>query len=918
LRYLVENPRRLVTQEELVNAVWGKTAISDSVLRSHIRELRQVLGSGIIETVVGRGYRFLVDVQESDASEEPYVTVPDAPTSDALLHCFVGREAEFDVLKKALQKARDGKRQLVFVTGEAGVGKTTLVDSFLNHAATLGNVWCTQGSCVEHYGSGEAYLPVVAALGRLCRSPGGEHVVDVLSRYAPPWFTQMPAHVTGDRVEELRWRVAGATQARMLLALAEALEALSRDKPVVLALDDLQWSDPSTVELLALLGRRRDSARLLVVGTYRATELARSHPLTKVIGELVAHKQAADISLHAFSEENVAEYAYNRFVGNAFPCELSRTIYRTTGGNALFVVTLFDDLEGRQMIRSFDGHWELATSIEDVASRRPDSIRRLLDVQIDRFSVTEQRVVEAASVAGNTFAVGVVAHALDMPVDEVEPCCESLANEHRFLRYLGTETWSDGTHQSRYGFVHALFQHAALARNTSVRLWHRRIAQRLEAGYRDDADAIALQLAGHFDLGSIFDKAAEYYARAGERALRRHGSHEALGHFERAHALIGRLPEGRERDEFELRVLHGLQPCLFAARVFAADEFAPTFMRAAELARHLNKDEHLCAALLGLQRCRLMKGELRQVSEHADEITRLASGLPDTSLGEAAACLSAFASLYRGRLTEAEMQLAQLCSGFDAGIGEPTDITIVAQTAFMLAKWLVGRPDEAVERGRLVISAAESLGDSFALAFALYGIGLLNAWRGNATQALECGQRALDVATEGHAVLLQHWARLLVGWAHTRLAPNSPAVRLDELLAQPRNSVSSVLYTLPIIEACTQTGREALALELISAAMDFMEQTDDRCAEPELHRLRGELLKSTNEHEAERCFVKAIAVAKHQASKSFELRAVISLYRLVRGVKQRKALENLRQLFETFTDGFETADLLEAKAILAR
>jgi len=302
----------------------------------------------------------------------------------------------------------------------------------------------------------------------------------------------------------------------------------------------------------------------------------------------------------------------------------------------------------------------------------------------------------------------------------------------------------------------------------------------------------------------------------------------------------------------------------------------------------------------------------------ADEITRLASSLHDTSLREAAACLSAFASLYRGRLTEAQMQLAQLCSGFDAGISEPTDIAILAQMAFVFVTWLVGRPDEAIEQARLVVSAAETFGDPFVLAFALYGLGLLNSWRGDTAQALECGQRALDIATEGHADLMQHWARLLVGWAHTRLAPNSLAVRLDELLAQPRNSVSSVLYTLPIIEACTQTGREALALELISAAIDFVEQTDDRCAEPELHRLRGELLKSTNEHEAERCFVKAIAVAKHQASKSFELRAVISLYRLVGGVKQRKALENLRQLLETFTEGFETADLLEAKAILAR
>jgi predicted ATPase len=374
-----------VRHEELVEAIWGKVVMSDSVLRSHIRALRQVLGAEIVETVVGRGYRFLVDVQTLEAASPPRVKEPGALAADTRLTPLVERVAELAALRAALESARLGRRQVIFVTGEAGVGKTTLVDTFLEHLASEGSSWIARGSCVEQYGSGEAYLPVLAAIGHLCGGRGGERVVEVLSRHAPTWLGQVPALLTRDRMEELKRR-AEASQAGLLREAGEALTALSGDHPVVLALDDLQWSDRSTVELLAFLGRRRETDRLLVIGTYRPTDLSRAHPLTKLLGELMAHKQAAHLPLETLSEKAVAEYVDKSFAGHTFPREVASTLYRTTGGNPLFVVTLIEDLVGRQMIRPVDGRWELATTVEDVASRRPDSIRRLLDTQIDRLS----------------------------------------------------------------------------------------------------------------------------------------------------------------------------------------------------------------------------------------------------------------------------------------------------------------------------------------------------------------------------------------------------------------------------------------------------------------------------------------------------------------------------------------------------
>jgi DNA-binding winged helix-turn-helix (wHTH) protein len=918
LRYLAEHPRRLVTHEELVEAVWGKVVMSDSVLRTHIRALRQVLGEGIVETVVGRGYRFRIDVLELDAASGSRVKRTDAPLEDVRPPSLVGRASEIATLRVALESARDGRRQLVFVAGEAGVGKTTLVDTFLEQVASEGLAWIARGSCVEQYGSGEAYLPVVAAIGHLCGSAGGERIVQVLSRHAPTWLAQLPALVTPDRAEELRRRVAWSTQAGMLRESAAALAALSNDEnPVILALDDLHWSDPSTVELLAFLGRRREADRLLVIGTYRPGELAKAHPLTRVLGELIAHKQAASLSLGTFSEDAVADYIDARFAGHGFPRDLATTLHRTTGGNPLFVVTLLDDLEGRQMVRVVDGRWDLASSVEDVASRRPESIRRLLDVQIDRLGVMEQRIVEAASVAGITFAVGAVAHALDMPVDAVDSCCESLANEHRFLRYVGTETWPDGTIQSRYGFAHALYQHAALARTSSVRLWHRRIAERLEAAYADQTDAIAPELAEHFDEGHAFSKAAQYRALAGERAVRRHGSYEARGHFERAGTLIAQLPEGRDRDELELRVLHGLGPCLLRTAAWDAPGLVETFTRAVELASSLARDEELCAALLGLQHWRMVKGELRRVGEHAGELARIASRLASPALGEAGARIASAASFYRGRVSEAERGLALMCATQNVQSVEPT-VAFSARGALSLLAWLAGRPDEALKLGREAVSKAERIGDPWSLAVALLDVGRTCLWRRDAAGVLEFAQRTLAIAAESHFPRLGAIARLLACWASSGLDPGASAAHLDDLLTERWGGqrTGKTMDTLVFVDVCVRAGRHGVALEKITHAMDHMEQIDERFVEPELHRVRGELLKATDPREAERSFTKALEVARHQASRSFELRAATSLHRFHTGVRREKALEEVRRVFGTFSEGLETGDLLDAKRVL--
>ncbi len=233
LRHLVQNPQRLATHAEIVEAVWGKIAMSESLLRTHVRDLRRVLGEGIIETVVGRGYRFVAELKHVYIGD-PGLRASRAGTADAAKP-VVGRDEELESLRDALGSASDQRRTTVFLTGEAGIGKTTLVDHFLEEASVRTTLLVGRGACVEQYGSGQAYLPVLDAIAALCRK--GDRVIEIFSRHAPTWLVQMPALVRSEKLEELQRRAGGATQARTLRELAAALDELSSDAPVVIVLD---------------------------------------------------------------------------------------------------------------------------------------------------------------------------------------------------------------------------------------------------------------------------------------------------------------------------------------------------------------------------------------------------------------------------------------------------------------------------------------------------------------------------------------------------------------------------------------------------------------------------------------------------------------------------------------------------------
>ena len=364
--------------------------------------------------------------------------------------------------------------------------------------------------------------------------PADKEVVALLGQQAPTWLVQMPGLVRAADLETLKRRIVGATRERMLRELAEALELLTAQQPLVLVLEDLHWSDPSTLDLLAVLARRREPARLLLIGTYRPPEvLRRAHPLHTVTQELQLHGHCVELPLTLLSEDAVAAYLASRLPGLQLVDRLARLVHQRTEGNPLFMVTLVESWLTQGVLLEQDGAWALPAGVEALQDSVPDSLRQMIDRQLDWLSAEEQRVLEAASVAGAEFSAAAVAAGLAQEAERVDDWCTSLARRGQFLRASGEQTWPDGTVAGCYRFVHALYQQVLYQRVSAaqrVRL-HQRIGARLEAGHGAQAGDIAAELAMHFERGRDYQRAVQYLRQAGQRSMERSAYVEAVAHL---------------------------------------------------------------------------------------------------------------------------------------------------------------------------------------------------------------------------------------------------------------------------------------------------------------------------------------------------------------------------------------------------
>lgn len=416
---------------------------------------------------------------------------------------LVGRDAELAQLHKGFNTALSGERQVIFVSGEAGIGKTTLIDVFLEQIRNRADVRITSGQCVEQYGPGEAYLPLLEATTRLCRGPGGERRIAALQRYAPSWLAQLPSLLEPQEFERLQQHRQGTSHERMLRELAETAEGFASIRTVVLVLEDLHWSDVSTLDWITYMARRRGLARLLILCAYRPTDvLASNHPLCGVVQELQAQGQCGALRLAPLVEEAIAEYLTVRLNINkegrrAVSRQLSPLLHQRTGGNPSFLVNTVNDLIRRGVFAAEAGQQTFrADAVEVMRNVLPNTVRQLIEQQFERLPKSEQQLLEVASVAGVEFTAAEAAAGLLTEQDNIETTCERLARTGQWVQAAGVAEWPDGTISGRYRFLHAVSHEVVSTRLAEARRVHvyRRIAARKETAYSERPKESAAEL----------------------------------------------------------------------------------------------------------------------------------------------------------------------------------------------------------------------------------------------------------------------------------------------------------------------------------------------------------------------------------------------------------------------------------------
>lgn len=573
LLLLVRHRGHALTKVELMAALWPDTVVEENNLTVNISILRKALGESgserrYIETLARRGYRFVAETKviegqvhrapasSSEPAGSPLVgaarTHPSRPVGAGRAPVtFVGRQHELERLTTRFQEAVQGHGHLVFITGSPGMGKTELCEQFVSSLSIArGGPLVTVGRCLEQTGAREPYLPFLDAIRVLLNGTHSGLVARTLSTHAPTWCGQFSAAFgSAEAASLLRGQHLGVSPARMLREMADALDALGAAAPFVLILEDLHWADPSSTDLLRLLGQRIRTSRVLVLATARAEQIeVEGHPLRNVQRELTVHDLSEVLALPLLEPKDVSVYIDARFEPHDLPRELTELVARTTEGQPLFATRLLQMLVEKGDIAQRNGRWTLARDLADLNLGVPETVRGLIERKLESLGDEDRTTLRYASVVGVEFSSGILARLLRTDEVALEERLDQLGRAHRLIEPLGEEGLRDGRATVRYRFAHVLYQNVlyeGLARKRRMAI-HEQVAETMLDRASVSACCAMADVARHFEAARSWDKAIRYWMGSAENASRWPAHREAKQQY--AHALeLARevLPEQR-------------------------------------------------------------------------------------------------------------------------------------------------------------------------------------------------------------------------------------------------------------------------------------------------------------------------------------------------------------------------------------
>jgi predicted ATPase len=852
----------------------------------------------------------------------------------------VGREQERATLRAGFESAAAGRGLLLCVTGEPGLGKTTLVEDFLDELLAHGQAhYLARGRCSERLAGAEAYLPMLEALDGLLRGADGALAASVMRREAPTWYVQLaPVAGADPALAALRAEVGGASQERLKRELGVFLGEVSRLRPLVLFLDDVHWADASTVDLLAYLGGRCAGLRLLVLLTYRLSELSLGrHPFAPVQLELQGRGVCREVALTLLGPAEVERYLALRFPGHDFPPDLSAFLHRHTEGNPLFLVDLLGYLCDQAVIVAADGRWTLARPVPDLPRELPDSIRGLIQRKLDRLDESDRRLLVAASVQGQQFDAAVVARALDRDAAEVEDQLQVLDRMHALVRCLGEYELPDRTATVRYGFVHALYQNALYGslQPTRKACLSAAVARVLLSCHGEQSPAVAAELALLFEAARDWAGAAAYFLLAAQNAAGVFATQESRSLARRGLESLRKLPDTRARARQELQLQMTLGAALQATQGYASPEAGQACERARALCGQLSDDDGvpLFPVLFRLWLSYMVRADLEAARALAEQCLRLAHSVQDSGLVLEAHIQFGSTLTYLADYPLALEHCEKTSILFDPGqhahhaLIYGHDPLVHGRSFAAWVLWNLGYPAQARATVLAAVSRARELRHPMSLAGALFFAMLVHWLRREAPRVRELAETLIALAAEQGMANYRAAGVLWRGWAlHEEGLRAEGVAQLRQGAAALQATGVLVYRTVTpamLAEVLAHQGQVEEGLAALAEAFAVVRDGGEPYWEAELHRLQGELLLQGAEvealarAEAEACFRQALAVARRQSAKALELRAVMSLSRLYqRQGRQAEARPLLAQTYGWFTEGFDTPDLREAKALL--
>ncbi len=836
---------------------------------------------------------------------------------------LVGRESEVTLLLERWGQAKAGQGHVVLLTGDAGIGKSRLVQMLKEHVA---NEPHTRWECRSlPYYQNTALYPLTDLFQRTLQWQQHEtpdeklgKLEQTLSQYrlpleesvllfAPLLSLSLPEH----QYPPLNLSPQRQRQKTLETIVAILLE-LAEHQPVLFILEDLHWTDPTTLEWLNLLIDQTPTASMLVLLTCRPHFQPSWHHRSYL----------SEITVNRLSHTQVAQIVNRMTNGETLPHEVLQQILVKTDGVPLFVEEMTKAILESGHLKETNGHYALTGSLSTFAI--PATLQDSLMARLDRL-VTAKGVVQMGATIGRQFAYDLLQAVSQLDASTLQRELERLV-EAEIVYQRGLPP------QATYVFKHALIQdttYQSLLKSTRQQ-YHQRIAHVLEAQFPDTTITQPELLAYHYTEAGLTEQAVHYWYHAGQQASERSAHIEALTHLRRGLALLATLLETPERLQREVDMLIALGAALIATQGYAASEVGQTYTRARQLCQSLDDPHQLFPVVRGLWNYAFVRAELQAAHALGEQLLILAQQVRDPAMLCAAHRALGTTLFYLGAVAPAHRHLAQGLALYDFQqhraaaflYGEDAGVVCHSRAAWTL--WSLGYAEQGLTRSHEAVTLAQYIVHPYSLCYALSCAANFHQFRREGSATQERAEAAMSLAKEQGFPYWMAFGALLRGWALAHQGQTEEGVeQMHHGLRAWRATGAELVrpYFLALLaEAYGTMEQPAAGLTVLAEALTLVDTTGERWYASACYRLKGALLlqqSSSNQTEAESCFHHAIALAQNQQAKCWELRAATSLARLWQQQgKRQEARDLLAPVYGWFTEGFDTADLQEAKALL--